>query len=90
MNKQHILSLKVIPDGQAPWLSYDHYLELKRLFESVALPSSDSHVVDSQYMQLYHFLTQIAGLQVPMNEAAIHFNTFALIRRGYQLNPKLA
>jgi hypothetical protein len=27
----------------------------------------------------------VAGLELPLNEAAIHFNAFALIRRGYRI-----
>jgi len=41
MNKDEILRLNVIPEGQAAWLSYDQYQALKRLFEGVKLPASD-------------------------------------------------
>jgi len=85
MNRENILKLNVIPDGKEAWLSYDRYQELKTLFEAVNAPSTDKDVVDSQYFQLHHFLTNIAKLYVPLNEFAIHFNAFALIRRGYQI-----
>ncbi len=85
MNREDILKLNVIPDGKEAWLSHDHYQELKTLFEMVNTPSNDKNIVDSQYFQLHHFLTSIAKLHVPLNEFAIHFNAFALIRRGYQI-----
>jgi hypothetical protein len=84
MNKEEVLRLNVIPDGKEAWLSYDHYQELKEIFESVKLPSNDKTIMDRQYFQLYDFLTNKAKLQIPMNESAIHFNAFALIRRGYK------
>ena len=82
MNKADILQLIVIPDGQEAWLSYDHYLELKRLFEAAPLPSTEETIDNRLYIDLYRFLTEVAGLDLPFNEAAIHFNAFALIRRG--------
>lgn len=85
MNREEILKLNVIPDGKDAWLSYDRYQELKSLFEAVNPPASDKDIVDSQYTQLHHFLANIAKLHVPLNEFAIHFNAFALIRRGYQI-----
>jgi hypothetical protein len=85
MNKADILQLNAIPDGQEAWLSYDHYLELKRLFEAVPLPSTGQTTADRPYIDLHRFLTEVAGLKLPFNEAAIHFNAFALIRRGYRV-----
>jgi hypothetical protein len=85
MNKAEILELNVIPEGQEAWLSYDHFLELKRLFEAVPLPTTEETTADLPYVDLYRFLTDIAGLKLPFNEAAIHFNAFALIRRGYRV-----
>lgn len=88
MNKAEILQLNVIPDGKLAWLSYDHHLELKRLFESVALPGSNEAITaNPAYLALYNFLTETAGLELPKSEAAIHFNAFALIRRGYEVEP---
>ena len=85
MNKEEILQLNVIPDGKAAWLSYDQYQELKWIFERLQLPSPDPASLDRPYFQLYDFLTHTAQLPVPMHEAALHFNAFALIRRGYQI-----
>ncbi len=85
MNKKEILRLNAIPDGKDPWLSYDHYQKLKQIFESVKLPSNNKIIIDRQYFQLYGFLTNTAKLQVPMNQFAVHFNAFALIRRGYKI-----
>lgn len=85
MNREDILKLNVIPDGKAAWLSYDRYQELKNLFETVNTPASDKDIVDNQYLQLHHFLINIAKLPVPLNEFALHFNAFALLRRGYQI-----
>lgn len=85
MNKEEILQLNVIPEGQEAWLSYDQYQKLKRLFERVKLPSTDQAIMDKSYFPLYDFLTKTAQLPVPRNELAIHFNAFALIRRGYNI-----
>ncbi len=85
MNKAEVLQLNVLPEGKEPWLSYDNYQELRRLFETMPLPSNESAAAGSQYIYLYRFLTKVAGLELPINEAAIHFNAFALIRRGYNV-----
>lgn len=85
MNREEILKLNVIPDGKEAWLSYERYNELKALFEMVGVPSNDKNINDTHYIQLHHFLTNIAKLSVPLNEFAVHFNAFALIRRGYQI-----
>jgi hypothetical protein len=85
MNKEEILQLNVIPDGKEAWLSYDQYQDLKRIFERVKLPSNDTAIMDSQYVQLHDFLTRTAKLQLPLNEITLHFNAFALIRRGYKI-----
>lgn len=85
MNKEEILQLNVLPDGQEAWLSYDQYQDLKRIFERVELPSTDQAIMDRSYFPLYEFLTKTAKLPVPRNELAIHVNAFTLIRRGYNI-----
>jgi hypothetical protein len=85
MNKEEILQFNVIPEGKEAWLSYDHYQELKQIFEKVKLPANDKGIMDKAYFQLYDFLTNTAKLQVPKNEFALHFNAFALIRRGSKI-----
>jgi hypothetical protein len=87
MNKNEVLKLNVVPDGQEPWLSYDDYQKLKRLFETMPLPSREGGGDNHQYLHLHRFLTEAAGLALPMDEASIHFNAFALIRRGYKVEP---
>ena len=87
MNKAELLQLNVIPDGKEAWLRHDDYLKLKRLFDGLPLPSTAETTASSQYVDLHRFLTEVAGLELPLNEAAIHFNAFALIRRGYQVEP---
>jgi len=74
MNRENVLALNVVPDGKEAWLSYDQYQELKRLFEAVDAPVSDQGIVDSRYVQLHLFLTNIAGLPPPLSEFAVHFN----------------
>jgi len=85
MNKRDLLQHNVLPEGKEPWLSYDNYLELKQLFEAVPLPSQEETASHDQYLDLHRILTDVAGLEVPQNEAAIHFNAFALLRRGYHV-----
>jgi hypothetical protein len=85
MNKQELLQRNVVPDGQAAWLTYTQYLELKRLFEAAPLPSDKTTYLEGLYLELYRFLTEVAGLVLPPEESSIHFNAFALLRRGYQV-----
>lgn len=85
MNKKTVLQLNVIPEGKVAWLSYEQYQDLKRLFEAVELPSIETGIQDQAYFKLYDFLTKVAQLTVPRNEFALHFNAFALLRRGYAI-----
>lgn len=85
MNKETILELNVIPEGKDACLSYDQYQALKRLFEAIDIPSNETAIQDEGYAKLYDFLTEVAQLPVPRQEAALHFNAFALLRRGYKI-----
>jgi len=85
MNKQTVLSLNVIPEGKEPWLNYDDHLTLRRLFEAAPLPAEAELADQRSYRQLHRFLTEVAGLDLPWDELAIHFNAFGLIRRGYRV-----
>lgn len=85
MNKQAVLSLNVIPEGKEAWLSYDDYLTLRRLFETAPLPSDAEPADQPLYRRLHRFLTEVAGLDLLRDEAAIHFNAFGLLRRGYRV-----
>lgn len=82
-NKQDFLELNVVPEGQAAWLSYEDYRALERLFEAVDVP--DPGKLDLTYLALYDFLVRVAGLTLPRDKAAIHFNAFTLLRRGYKI-----
>jgi hypothetical protein len=83
MNKQAILELNAVPEGKAAWLNYENYLQLEQLFEAVEAPGQGS--LDPKYAALYDFLVKVAGLtlRLPRSQAAIHFNAFTLLRRGY-------
>jgi hypothetical protein len=83
MNKLDLLKLNVVPDGQAPWLSYEDYVRLGRLFDAVNSP--DQKIIDDNYVALYNFLVAVARLRLPMNADSIHFNAFVLLRRGYKV-----
>jgi hypothetical protein len=83
MNKQDVLKLNVVPEGKEPWLDYESYLKLGQLFDTVRPP--DKNLIDSNYAALYNFLTTVAGLELPLETASIHFNAFALLRRGYKV-----
>lgn len=85
MNKETILQLNVIPEGQQAWLTYDQYQQLKTIFESLPLPVDETGISHNRYFTLSDLLTNIAQLSVPMNEAALHLNAFTLIRRGYAI-----
>lgn len=83
MNKQELLKLNVVPEGKEPWLDYEAYLKLGQLFEAINPP--DQNFIDSNYATLYHFLVTVAGLELPLETASIHFNAFTLLRRGYKV-----
>jgi len=85
MNRHDVLQLNVIPDGKEAWLTYEQYLRLKQLFETLPLPDATETTTNPHYLQLHQFLSSVAQLDLPLNEAAIHFNAFALIRRGYNV-----
>ena len=53
MNAETILQLNVVPEGKEPWLSYDQYLELKRLFRQVSPFDSE---MNRDAFRLYDFL----------------------------------
>lgn len=82
MNTDTLMQLNIVPEGKEAWLTYPQYQELKQLFEHVSpfLPE-----MDADAFRLHHFLTQTAGLDVPMNVEVLHFNAFVLLRRGYKV-----
>ena len=82
-NKQDFLELNVVPEGKAAWLNYEEYRELERLFEAVDVPGPGK--LDAPYTALYDFLGRTADLTLPRDKAAIHFNAFTLLRRGYKI-----
>jgi hypothetical protein len=83
MNKQDFLKPNVVPEGKEAWLSYEDYLALERLFEAVGVPGPGKF--GDTYTALYGFLVRTAGLTLPKDKAAIHFNAFTLLRRGYKI-----
>jgi len=83
MNKHDLLKLNVVPEGREPWLDYQSYVTLGRLFDVVQPPGQN--IIDSNYAALHSFLVAIAGLELPMEAASIHFNAFTLLRRGYKV-----
>ena len=83
MNNQELLKLNVVPEGKEPWLDYEAYLKLGQLFDTVNPP--DQTLIDHNYAALYHFLVTVAGLELPVETASIHFNAFTLLRRGYKV-----
>ena len=83
MNKLDLKALNVVPEGKAPWLSYENYTKLGQLFDRVDSP--DHKTIDDNYAALYKFLVAVAGLELPATTASIHFNAFTLLRRGYKV-----
>ena len=66
-------------------MSYSDYLELDALFQAVGMPLSDDESIRPVFANLHDFLAHTAKLAVPKSEAAIHFNAFVLLRRGYKV-----
>lgn len=85
MNRQELLQLNAVPEGKVAWLSYDQHIELRRLFEALPSPTLQTIEGEMAYARMHHFLNDVAQVQVPDDKAAIHFNAFVLIRRGYKV-----
>jgi hypothetical protein len=92
MIKEELLKLNAVPEGKSAWLSYDHHLELKRLFDALTASSQKGAAQTSKGLalaRLHHFLSDVAKLTLAEDkadlEAAIQFNAFVLIRRGYKV-----
>ncbi|HEY84319.1 MAG TPA: hypothetical protein G4N96_04290 [Chloroflexi bacterium] len=85
MNKYVLKQLNVVPEGKEPWLSYNERSRLQHLFDAVPLSDEKKNVDNFAYLELYWFLTDIAGLNLPFDEATIHYNAFVLLRRGYKV-----
>jgi hypothetical protein len=59
-----------------PGLNYESYLKLGQLFDAVDPPNQS--IIDSNYVALHNFLVAVAGLELPLETASIHFNAFTL------------
>lgn len=73
-----------VPEGVASWLTDAQHQTLKRLFEAAPPPQAEMTADCGPYHDLHRFLSETAGLTLPLDEAAIHYTAFVLIRRGYQ------
>ncbi|OQY27048.1 MAG: hypothetical protein B6243_13445 [Anaerolineaceae bacterium 4572_5.2] len=69
MNKYVLKQLNVVPEGKEPWLSYNERSRLQHLFDAVPLSDEKKNVDNFAYLELYWFLTDIAGLNLPFDEA---------------------
>jgi hypothetical protein len=86
MNSAEVVAtLNHIPDGKTAWLSHLQYLELGKLLDSVEPPAPSHIQLSEAYFHLHRFLSEKANLTIPETEVAIHFNAFALLRRGYKI-----
>ena len=72
------------PDGVPAWLDYKAFRRLQVLFEMLAPPEETDGLGDADYFHMYVFLADIAGIEVPESQEAVHLNAFTLIRRGYK------
>lgn len=85
MNKRDLLRLNTVPEGKAAWLSREQHDELRRLFDALPLPETQTAEAAMAYARMHSFLNHIAQVSVLDDQAAIHFNAFVLIRRGFKV-----
>lgn len=83
--KNDLLKWNRVPDGKPAWLTYSQHRELKRLFESVNPDSDNALHTTAAFAKLQDFLLNVANVDVPDDDRAIHFNAFILLRRGYRV-----
>ena len=84
MDKEALLKLNRVPDGTPAWLDYKAFRRLQGLFEALAPPEETDGLGDEDYFHMYVFLADVAGIEVPESQEAVHLNAFVLIRRGYK------
>lgn len=63
-----------VPDGRAAWVHYLEYQAIGRAFDEL----TDSTVADAVAL-----VQRVAGVELPSDFATVHFNLWALLRRGY-------
>lgn len=85
MDKEALLKLNRIPDGKPPWLSYKAFRQLLQLFDKLPPPKETKGLEDENYLRLYDFISDVAGINLPESQDAVHVNAFFLIRRGYRV-----
>lgn len=85
MDKETLLKLNRVPDGKPPWLNYKAFRKLQRLFDKLPPPEESGVLEDADYLRMYDFLEEVAGIKLPELQEAVHLNAFVLIRRGYQV-----
>ena len=79
-----VTTLSCMPKGAPAWLTYDQYQILKSLYATLENPLTETGPLSLNYVSTHHFLSSVAKLDVPETTASIHFNAFALLRRGYK------
>ena len=72
------------PDGAPTWLGYRAFRRLQHLFENLTPPAGIDGLGDVDYFHLYVFLADVARIEVPQSQAAVHQSAAGLIRCGYR------
>jgi hypothetical protein len=78
-----VSTLNYLPDGVAAWLTYDQHRVLRSLYVALENPLTEIGPLSGNYVAMHNFLLRVAKLDMPETVSAIHFNAFALLRRGY-------
>jgi hypothetical protein len=81
--QQVVTTLNRVPNGVSAWLTYDNYQVLRSLYAALENPLTETGPLSVNYVAMHIFLSRVAKLDVPETAAAIHFNAFAVLRRGY-------
>ena len=82
--QQVVTTLSCMPEGVPAWLTYDQHQVLKSLYATLENPLAEIGPLSLNYVSMHNFLARVAKLDVPETAASIHFNAFALLRRGYK------
>ena len=82
--QQIVATLNRVPNGIAAWLTYDEYQVLRTLYAALENPHTETGPLSTNYVAMHSFLSYVAKLDVPETVPAIHFNAFAMLRRGYK------
>ena len=82
--QQVVTTLNRVPNGVSAWLTYDEFRVLRSLYARLENPLTETAPLSMNYVAMHEFLSRVAKLDIAETAASIHFNAFAMLRRGYK------